>query len=102
MNIGHEYAATVRENETVFSLSAFQEINRAVERHDLLHKWQHDGLISIAHFGEAGSGSMLQEPRTIAARIVVGDTYIDEPVAQFPSERLIATIALLLQARGEL
>jgi hypothetical protein len=73
-------------------------------RATLIEKWQNDNLIKISSFYGTGvpSLSTLNEPPFVAARVVVGDTYIDEPIADFPSERLIATIALLLQARGEL
>jgi hypothetical protein len=105
VNIGHDYPARVREGESVFSLEAFQSVTRAVERHDLLNQWQHDKLIQISPFyglGQKLPMSFLKDPPVHGVRIVVGDTYVDEPLEQFPSERLIATIALLLQARGEL
>ena len=111
MNIGHDYPARVREGESVFSLEAFQTVTRAVERHDLLGEWHKKRLIQISPFYSQeknespaiGLLRMVEEAKRYGGvRIVVGDVYIDEPIADFPSERLIATIALLLQARGEL
>ena len=83
---GERSARTCREMERG------REMVERATRFDLIDKWEKEKKIL----------SLLEEPAVVAARIVVGDTYIDEPVAQFPSERLIATIALLLQARGEL
>ncbi len=108
MNIRHGYKDRTR---GVVSLEAFSAIMKAVERHDLLNQWLHDKLIQIYPFvlPEKNESTAIAQVRTFEAarecgafRIIVGDTYIDEPVAQFPSERLIATIALILQARGEI
>ncbi len=70
-----------------------REIERGramVERsnhHDLIEKWRGARLVAVKEF-------------TGGVRVVVGDTYIDDPDKSYPSERLIATIALLLQAQG--
>ena len=104
MNIGHDYTARVREGKSVFSMSAFHSVSRAIDRHDLLGKWHKANLIHVSPFCETWvtALSMLKESSATHVRIVAGDTYVDEPIGEFPSERLIATIALVLQARGEL
>jgi hypothetical protein len=78
------------------------EAIRAVQRHNMIDKWADDGLIEAKRFYGDGPASMLKEPPVIAVRVVVGDTYVDDAIDLYPSERLVATIALLLQARGEL
>src|SRR5674476_219704 len=98
------YSGRVRDGEEVFTIESFQEVTRAVERHDRLAKWSKERRIRASPFTceKGGPVSFLEDKPVGYVRIVVGDTYIDEPIKEFPSERLVATIALILQARGEI